>query len=1050
MKITFENFNQNPAVDKVTTSQEVSSAFKGQFAAGAFALDISGMVMDNNAYGDHGRSIKDVMQSFDAQVDFDVQRDYMTVMSNIMSTEDFNKMMEDGFDPSKLEPEQVVTIIDHIKAEMAKSGQVIEGYNDDLSEQKLKEIVGDPALAKEIEKSLKGAKLPVSEKNVTALKESLDKAGSVGIFDDASKKYMVDNQLTPTVENIYRASFSALGDGSKQGRGYYAQEMKGYFAKKADSIDWNAMQPQLEKAVKGMHLEDQTMEQSMHQAKWLMEKGIPVTESNMNTLSEVEKISVPLDKNTVIKAGVNALIEGKSASEGKLIGTEENIYEKAVRYTEEVNTITEDAIKKTLYRGDEVNLRNLYSAQMSFNAAASTVSQSSEKIMATQSGMQTGFIHEKFVTASRQLAEVQLRMTIDANIKLLKSNYAIDTAPLSELVDVLKEQEFRLSRQFFSNDDPEIALAKANLFTRTQNTVKDIPSLPAALIGKITYAQSPTLSTVHSEGEFLRAKYEAAGALYERFMTSPRADLGDSIEMAFRNVDDILKDMNLELTEDNRKAVRILGYNSMEITPKAVADVKDASLQLENIVKGMTPQRTLSMIREGVNPLTMDLSDLEQYLNSLDSMPEEEMTKYSRYLYELEKNGEITLKERDSYIGIYRMLHQIEKSDRAAIGSLVEQGAELTFGNLLTAVRSRRPGMINYKIDDSFTGAKRTIEKGKSISEQIENGIREARLAKSIFSDVSVESLKQAGFHNDMTLEKLRENMNQSVTEEISQESAKEFLRQQKAAWNLAHGTNEAVLQTMKEYGIAFTVENIIAAGAVFSEKGQLSKSAKAAAARLDEHNEDDNAMSQIKDAEAEIIDSLTDFDSAQRAMEKWEKCMSDTFTEATSELKYSSKEVKEMFMTYKQISVISTMRKAESYEVPMEIDGEMTSVNLTLLHDEAEKGTVAITMSTESMGKAGVKFRIVNNRIESYFIADSEMGKEKLQMAGERILEQLRRSGMEIGATRYVNAYSQGRKEWNLLTFSSREADNNSETVATKRLYHIAKTVLKGIRDFI
>ena len=273
MKITFDTFNQNPAVDKVTTSHEVSAAYKGWQAAGAYALDISGTVMDNNAYGDHGRSIKDVMQSFEAQVDLDVQRDYMTVMSNILSTEDFNKMMKDGFDPSKLEPGQVVTIVDHIKATMAQSGQVIKGYNDDLDEQQLTEIVGNTGLAKEIEQALKGADLPVSDENVTALKGSLDKASSINNFDDASKKYMVENHLAPTVENMYRASFSALGDGSKQSRGYYAQEMPGYFAKKADHIDWNAMQPQLEKAISSMQLPDQTMEQSMQQAKWLVEKG---------------------------------------------------------------------------------------------------------------------------------------------------------------------------------------------------------------------------------------------------------------------------------------------------------------------------------------------------------------------------------------------------------------------------------------------------------------------------------------------------------------------------------------------------------------------------------------------------------------------------------------------------------------------------------------------------------------------------------------------------------------------------------------------------------
>jgi len=1052
MKITFDTFNQNPAVDKVTTSHEVSAAYKGWQAAGAYALDISGTVMDNNAYGDHGRSIKDVMQSFEAQVDLDVQRDYMTVMSNILSTEDFNKMMKDGFDPSKLEPEQVVTIVDHIKATMAQSGQVIRGYNDDLDQQKLKEIMGDSGLAKEIEQALKGADLPVNEENVTALKESFDKASSINNFDDASKKYMVENHLTPTVENMYRASFSALGDGSKQSRGYYAQEMPGYFAKKADHIDWNAMQPQLEKAISSMQLPDQTMEQSMERAKWLMEKGIPVTEESMNALSEVENISVPLDKKAVISAGVNALLEGKEAFYGKLTGTEENIYEKAVRYAEEVNAITEEAVKETLSRGENLTLRNLYAAQMQIHAAAAVVTQSAGRsaAMSAQVSVEISFSQEKYVTATRQLAEVQLRMTIDANIRLLKSDYSIDTAPLSELVDALKVQEQKLAEQFFGGEGSEGVSAKAELFTQTQNTLSEIPFLPAAVVGRITYAQSVSLSVVHTEGTALRAQYEAAGASYEALMTAPRADMGDSIKKAFRNVDDILKDMDLALTEDNRKAVRILGYNRMEITQEAVNDVKDAYLQVEGIIKSMTPQRTLAMIREGVNPLTMDMNELEEYLNRMDQMPEEEMTKYSRYLYELEKNGQVTEGEREAYIGVYRLLHQIEKSDGAVIGSLMEQGADLTFGNLLTAVRNRRAGKMDYTVDDSFGSLNETVEKGKSISGQIERGVREARLARSIFSDLSVEGLQQAGFNDQMTLEQLRDRFNQTAAEEMTEELAKEFLRQQKEDWNLALGTDDAVLHMMKEHGIALTVENILAAKAVLTDKGQLARTAKTAADKLDEKDPEYNAKAQMESAEAEIIDNLTDYDSAQKVMEKWENRLGETIKEAVSEVSYSGEEVKEMFMSYKQLSVMSSMRKAESYEVPMEIGGEMTSINLTLQHDSEEKGTVTISMNAQVIGKAGVRFQVKENRIESYFIADSEMGKERLQAAGEQILKRLQENGMEIGDTHYVNAYSQGRKEWNLLTFSLGSADNNSETVATKQLYHIAKTFLKGIRDFI
>ena len=1051
MKITFDTWNQNPAMDKVTTTYEASSAYKGQQVAGAYALDISGTVMDNNAYGGHGRAIKDVMQSFDAQVDMSVQRDYMTVMSNILSTEDYNKMMEDGFDPSKIDPEQYVTIVDHIKAEMAKSGQVVAGYNDDLDPEQLKEALGDAGLAKEVERALRGANMPINEENVNSIKESLDKAKSVSSYDEASKKYMVENHMEPTVENMYRSSFSASGDGSKQSRGYYAQEMRGYFAKKADTIDWNAMQPQLEKAVAKMDLGTQNKEQSLDQAKWLMERGIPVTQETMRALGSLDSISVPLDTKIVIQAGVNALLEGKAASEGSLVSSQESIYEKAVRYTEEINSITDGAIKETLAKGEELNIRNLYAAQMQIHAAASIMTQqssgrSSASYTAVSASIEISFSQEKYVTASRQLAEVQLRMTIDANIKLLKSDYAIDTAPLSELVEMLKEQEEKLSTQFFGDDSSEGVSAKADLFTQTQSTLQELPFLPAAVIGKVTYQKSVSLSVVHTEGVALRAQFKAAEESYEALMTAPRADMGDSIKKAFRNVDDILQDMGLELTEDNKKAVRILGYNSMQITEQAVKDVKEVYLQVEDVIKSMTPQKTLAMIRDGVNPLTMDLEELEQYLKQIDHTPEEEMTKYSRFLYELEKNGQISDSEREAYIGVYRLFHQIEKSDGAVIGNLMAQGADLTLGNLLTAVRSRKVGKMDYSVDDSFGTVSETIEKGKSISRQIEKGIREAH---AVYRDISVAALHQMSIHEDMTLEQLKDGFSQTQTEVLSEEMAKDLLHEYRQDQNKAAQVEEAVLDIMKQQDIPFTVENLLAVNAVLNEKGQLLRNVKDAAQRLDRENGNEKIQAELTDTEQEIIENFNDYDSAQEVLEKWEMRMQNTISEAVSDLSGSGDEVKEMYMNYKQLSVMSTMRRHESYEVPMEINGEMTSINLTLMHDSEEKGTVSITMNTVYFGKAGAKFKVSANRIDSYFIADSEMGRERLQAVGEKILDSFRVMGMEIGDTRYVNAHAQGRKDWNMLTFFDSNVDNNSETVAAGQLYRIAKTFLKGMRDF-
>ena len=42
-------------------------------------------------------------------------------------------MQKEGFDPTEMEPQEAVTILDKIKAELARSGQHIVGYTDEFN-----------------------------------------------------------------------------------------------------------------------------------------------------------------------------------------------------------------------------------------------------------------------------------------------------------------------------------------------------------------------------------------------------------------------------------------------------------------------------------------------------------------------------------------------------------------------------------------------------------------------------------------------------------------------------------------------------------------------------------------------------------------------------------------------------------------------------------------------------------------------------------------------------------------------------------------------------
>lgn len=282
MNVVFDNSRAEKGAREISSPNTQQNAGKAAAAYGSsqakesrgvFALDISGTSLDNNAYGEKGKSIEDVM--LDAgQMDVAAQRNYMAVMSNTMSDEDFAKLQEEGYHPGDTEIETVVTIVDEIKAALAKGGKNIDGYTDDLDVETLTEITGSAAMAEEIVKQFAEHDIPVTSENVEDVLKASATVAKLIEPTDGMVKYMVQNHMEPTVDNVYKAQYSAGAGGDKQGRGYY-QDDAGYYAKKADEYNWQQLQPQMEKVIEKAGLE--VSEETLADARWLLEKGMPLT-----------------------------------------------------------------------------------------------------------------------------------------------------------------------------------------------------------------------------------------------------------------------------------------------------------------------------------------------------------------------------------------------------------------------------------------------------------------------------------------------------------------------------------------------------------------------------------------------------------------------------------------------------------------------------------------------------------------------------------------------------------------------------------------------------
>ena len=975
MKIGLDVDNSK-AVKQYTSIPE-GSRFSKTEKAGAARLDITGMYTDVNAYGVHGRTTED-LKTEASSIDVATARDYMTVMSNTMSGEDYKKAMEDGFDPADMDPEERETILDHIKAVMAESGQVVAGFNDDLSDELLKDVTGRTIDTEAIKQALRDADLPDTDDNVKKIGEAVAMMAGIDGLSDGSIKYMVENDLPPTVENIYTSVYSAAGDGSRQARGYYGEDMPGYLAKKADNVDWDELKPQVEKAVSQMDIEGLSEEEKLDDARWLIEKGIPVTEEKMENYTGVRSVEFPVPAVKVLEASMDAIADGLTPKQADLSAGGRSIYREAYE------------------------------------------------------------LRSRLLNASIDREETRLRMSIDANIKLIRSGISIDTEAIEDVISVLKDEEQKLYAQLLGEDyagltenaDTDRAAyntgferleSRIELFEATNQAVIELPSMPAALIGRISGENDGvfTLGRAHSIGTQLKADYEAAAQTYEAVGTEVRRDLGDSITKAFRNVDDILGEMGLDISDENRRAVRILGYNGMAIDEESVRRVKAADNKLTGAIRALTPGRTLELIREGVNPLDMDIDELVSHIHETDHDPKREADKFSKFLYKLEKSGEISDSERASYIGIYRMLNRIERTDHAAIGRIVDSEADMTFGNLLTAMRSSGV-RVDAKLDEDFGMLSEKIPRGISITEQIEAAFKDR------ISDTEYERLEE---------EYLTENA------AMIRESAK---------------AEDAVYDELLYSNVPITPDNIMAAGQLLHAPNELFNTLKAYAGRIDQSGAEEETSADVTDNAADTLgaealldraigdmaDAMDDRERTSKAYEALTDVMTNTLQRMTDFGADSLIDLRSISLMYKQVSLASDYAKTGNYHIPVMIDGKYTDINVRLQHG-TETGLVTATMETEVFGTVRSEIRLTGERVDANFITADRTAGDALKAVGDSFLGRMKEAGYEQSEVRYLTGDAK-----RTVKHMTDAADNNSEAVDTKALYNIAKQFILSVRE--
>ncbi|MCR4705295.1 MAG: DUF6240 domain-containing protein [Lachnospiraceae bacterium] len=960
MRITFNEsyINQTDLNTKAAAKEESLKKVGGQ---SAFTVEHAEKKREGLTYTQQGMTKDDVQKSL-AGKNVQQTKNYMAVMSGCMSDADFAKLQEEGYQPGNTPVDVAVTVVDEIKAKMIEAGVNIPGYTDTIDKETLTKITGSENLANEMIKSAEETgvvlTVPIAQEATAAIKM----AQEIEPLSDATKDMMIEKGQQPTIENLYFAQHSSMPIDMEPSMQIDPADMK---AQIDEIIDRTGI------------IKD---EETIKAAEDLVRKEIPLTEETMQTKLALNEIKLPMDEALIIKSVMVAIADGKQAKDA-ILGKTETAWQQAAEVYAVVQELTPEAADLTAEEHSTLSVARMSEAQQAIDCG--------EKMPSRQN------IH-----ARRVLEEVRLQMTIQANRVLLKSGYKIETTEMEKLVDLLVEADREQSAVLYDAQDESVITERKEQLIRTAEILHFIPHMPIETVKDLADANGEmTLPAIREEGENRLRVLREANTQYETFMTTPRADLGDSIKTAFRNAQDLLIEMGMEPTEENCRAVRILGYNRMEISEDSIAVVTEADSLLRSTIEKMTPAATLGLIRDGKNPLEMTVMQLHNELSDRENDREKDAEKYSKFLYKLEHKGEITPEEKESYIGIYRLLRQIEKSDGAVIGSLVNQGAELTVDNLLSALRSRKARGIDWRIDDQNGGIKEVTFRGTSIDSQIKTAFDAQHF--------------------------------QATAEEYERLRNFDEYEKERVAIYREYSSDASVEKILEEMEMPVTAENILAASEYLADGGVLGRRIRRFTGSED-LKENLHLLDESMIGEEEALQAYQDF--AKKETAALEKVMEADHT-------LTSDDIRQLAYCYKQLSFAAKRAESREYDIPVMTENSCVALHLTIKHSDINNGRVDGFMETESLGKCSFKLLAGEDGVTGLLIASKEEGSEKLEAIGESITTKLSQLNLAVKEMQTgINT--------ELTIRRTDTTSTDAASVSTVQLYKAAKALVTAIRE--
>ncbi len=991
------------------------------------------------------------------------QADQEKSVSDRITKEDYKEIGEEGISLEKYDKERLTRVLARIKTQRSVREENITEQVDKQQEkhEAIENMAENNSATQRIARKLKETGLPVTEANIARIATAVELASGAVTLTDKATSYLIKNKLEPTIENLYKAQYS----GTATKKEAMSQQVFQSLESQVNEI--------IDKA--GLTADEETV----NSARWLLNNNLPLTEDSLWAYRDLSRLKENNDESTVLDKAVKAFAAGMNP-EAASLGVADA--EKAAKAIELFASIGDEAVTEAVkdHEVSKINGKVLEKTQKQQAAAEKATKENQSDSIIDADEVQEEF-DIKTVTVRRQLEEIRLKMTLESGQQLIKKGFKLDTDSLSKIVEGLKELEDRYYNSLLKEGKTEASTENIELLKKSLDGVAELKTMPNYILGStLQNRNKETVNSLMSAGTALKSNLNKAGEAYETLMTKPRPDMGDSIAKAFRNVDDILEDMKLETTQANERAVRILGYNGMEITDQNIQHVKTYDQQVNQLMNHLKPAVAVELIKKGINPLNLPIEELNQQIESIQQeLGTTENEKFSKYLWKLEKSNRITEEDKQSYIGIYRLLNTVDKTDGAALGAVLKADREVNLKNLLTAVRTMKNGSVDKTVDDGFGSLTQFSPMGESITEQINTSFtfNESldqpsvapeinsdklgyinQLLKEIKDEMEPEKLKTLGNLEDvlnMSVEKLKEELKLAPEDDMAESI---YWDQKLQEYLEINDRSESAQRLLKSYDIPASPANIQAAKdllstdqAFYKQLNKLLKDSRTEEAREKESENIDLPVSDLSDISEEFVESFTGPSSVKEQFQVLGNSVDELLNQLTDNPVITSADMATLQRIRYGMSFIQNLAGKESYEIPLMVSGNITNVNVTILRNTGESGKVNIQANSESLGNLSVSLSLKEKGVNALITCDNRNSLEVMRERRTELLGALQNAGIEIEQLNYGigNTKTDMNRYTNYNTDSkNKKSDPAAAEVSTDTLYSLAKTFLVHIKN--